>query len=74
MQINLCKPGGLLMMDRRPYPSDLTDEEWTLLKPLIPPAKPGGRPRRWEMREILNAIFYVMLCAAERPCLADAPS
>ena len=45
-------------MDRKPYPSDLTDGEWTLLKPLIPPAKPGGRPRRWEMREILNAIFY----------------
>jgi len=48
------------MMDRKPYPSDLTDEEWTLLKPLIPPAKPGGRPRHWEMREILNAIFYVL--------------
>lgn len=48
------------MMDRKPYPSDLTDEEWTLLEPLIPPAKPGGRPRRWEMREILNAIFYVL--------------
>ena len=48
------------MMDRKPYPSDLTDEEWTLLKPLIPPAKPGGRPRRWEMREILNAIFYAL--------------
>ena len=48
------------MMDRKPYPSDLTDEEWALLEPLIPPAKPGGRPRRWEMREILNAIFYVL--------------
>lgn len=33
------------------YPSDLTDEEWALLKPLIPAAKPGGRPRHTDMRE-----------------------
>ena len=42
------------------YPSDLSDREWTLLAPLIPPAKPGGRPRKWEMRWILNGIFYVL--------------
>jgi putative transposase len=41
------------------YPSDLTDQEWTILEPLIPPAKPGGRPRTVNMREVLNAIFYV---------------
>lgn len=41
------------------YPSDLTDQEWTILEPLLPPAKPGGRPRRVNMREVLNAIFYV---------------
>jgi putative transposase len=40
------------------YPSDLTDEEWTILEPLIPPAKPGGHPRRVDMRQILNALFY----------------
>jgi transposase len=44
------------------YPSDLSDVEWALLSPLIPPAKPGGRLRsvamRRMMRRILNGIFY----------------
>src|SRR5215471_17958025 len=42
------------------YPSDLTDEEWALLEPLIPPEKPGGRPRQVDMRAVLNGIFYVL--------------
>ena len=42
------------------YPSDLSDREWTILAPLIPPAKPGGRPRKWDLRCILNGIFYVL--------------
>lgn len=42
------------------YPSDLTDEEWAILKPLIPPEKPGGRRREVDMRAVLNAIFYVL--------------
>jgi putative transposase len=42
------------------YPSDLTDREWHPIKPLIPPAKPGGRPRTLDMRMVLNAIFYVV--------------
>ena len=44
---------------RDPYPSDLTDGQWALIGPLIPPAKPGGRPRRVDIREVINAIFYV---------------
>jgi len=47
-------------MNREAYPSDLSDEEWKLLKPYIPKVKPGGRPREHPMREILNAIFYVL--------------
>jgi len=47
-------------MSRTPYPSDLTDEQWARIAPLIPPAKPGGRPRSVNMREILNAIWYVV--------------
>ncbi|BCL79338.1 transposase [Ktedonobacteria bacterium brp13] len=43
----------------RCYPSDLTDEEWAILEPLIPPAKEGGHPRTTDMREVLNALFYV---------------
>ena len=42
------------------YPTDLTDREWDCIKSLIPPAKPGGRPRELEMRLVLNAIFYVL--------------
>src|SRR4051812_10291948 len=41
------------------YPSDLTRTQWTRLKPLLPPAQPGGRPREVELREILNGIFYI---------------
>jgi len=42
------------------YPTDLTETEWTVLTPLIPAAKPGGRPRTTAMREVINAIFYVL--------------
>ena len=42
------------------YKSDLTDQEWERIKPYIPAAKRGGRPRKTNMREILNAIFYVV--------------
>ena len=47
---------------RKRYPSDLTDEQWTLVEPLLPPAKPrqrGGRPRQVAMREVLNTIRYL---------------
>ncbi len=43
----------------RGYPSDLTEQEWAILEPLIPPAKVGGHPRTTDMREVLNALFYV---------------
>lgn len=46
-------------MSRKPYPTDLTEQEWELLQPLIPPPKTGGRPRTVNMREIVNAILYV---------------
>jgi len=42
------------------YPSDLTDAEWALVAPLIRPAKHGGRPRQVDVREVLNAVFYVL--------------
>lgn len=42
------------------YPSDLNEEEWALLAPLIPPAKPRGRPRSVEVRRIVNGLFYVL--------------
>jgi len=42
------------------YPSDLSDAEWALVAPLIPPAKRGGRPREVKVREVLDAIFYLL--------------
>jgi len=46
-------------MNRKAYATDLTDAEWALLAPFIPPAEPGGRPRSTDMREGVNAIFYL---------------
>src|SRR5512135_2428740 len=48
------------MTSMKPYASDLSDQEWAILEPLIPPAKSGGRPRSVEMRQILNGIFYLL--------------
>src|SRR5829696_2912605 len=44
---------------RKPYPTDLTDAQWALLEPLIPPAKPGGRPRSTDVREVVNTLLYL---------------
>ena len=45
-------------MSRRPYPSDLTDAQWAQLRPLLPAARPGGRPRTVDLREVVNGILY----------------
>ena len=42
------------------YPSDLTDAEWALVEPMIPPGRHGGRKRSVNVREVLNGIFYVL--------------
>jgi transposase len=42
------------------YPSDLTDEEWAYVAPLIPPAKPGGNKRSVDVREVMNGIMYIL--------------
>jgi len=47
---------------RKTYPTDLTDEQWAIVAPLIPPAKSGprgGHPRQVDMREVLNTLFYL---------------
>ena len=58
----MWKPEHRVAADRRGlrYPSDLTDAEWALVSPLIPPARRGGRKRSVDVREVLNAIFYVL--------------
>jgi putative transposase len=46
-------------MERKPYPSDVTDEQWAPLAPLLPPARPGGRPRTTDIRAVVNALLYL---------------
>src|SRR5918999_511654 len=48
------------MEPRKPYPTDLSDLEWALIYHLVPAAKPGGRPKKYPKREILDAIFYIL--------------
>ena len=60
------------------YPSDLSDSEWAPIEPAIPPAKRGGRRREVNVREVLNAIFYVLSTgcqwqACRRICRRKAP-
>ena len=45
---------------RLTYTTDLTDEEWRVLAPLLPPEKAGGRPRKYPIREVINGIQYVL--------------
>jgi putative transposase len=47
-------------MNRKSYATDLSDGEWQILAPLIPSAKPGGRPRQVDIREVVNAILYLL--------------
>jgi transposase len=57
------------------YPSDLTDEEWALVKPLIPPAKHGGRKREVDEREVVNGIMYVLSTGCQWRCVPkDLPA
>jgi transposase len=49
------------MPAQRPtYTSDLSDEEWQILEPLLPPEKLSGRPRKYPLREVINGIQYVL--------------
>ncbi len=50
-------------MNRKPYSTDLTDAQWSRIAPLIPPAKPGGRRRTVNVREVVNAILYLLRTA-----------
>ena len=56
------------------YPSDLTDAEWAIVEPMIPPAKRGGRRRSVNVREVLNGIFYVLWTGCQWKALAQGPA
>ena len=47
-------------MARKPYPSDLTDEQWQLIEPYIPPERWGGRTRSVDIRQVVNGILYLV--------------
>jgi len=53
------------MNNNQLYPTDLTDKQWDVIKDLIPPAKPGGRPRKLDMRQVINAILYVVVAGIQ---------
>jgi putative transposase len=46
-------------INHKTYPTDLTDAQWAILEPLVPPCKHGGRPRIVDMREVINTILYL---------------
>src|SRR4051812_4045926 len=48
-------------MNPQTYPPDLTDRQWDCIIDLIPTAKPGGRPRSLDMRQVINAILYIVV-------------
>src|SRR5438874_5455501 len=53
------------------YPSDLRNEEWALIEPLIPPAKRGGNKRRVNLREIVNGLMYVLSTGCQWRAIAS---
>lgn len=56
------------------YPSDITDAQWALIEPYIPPVLPGGRPRKTDVRDVLDAIFYIVRTGCQwRYLPADFP-
>jgi putative transposase len=54
------------------YGSDLTDGEWTILEPFLPPPRRRGRKRKWTMRQIVNAIFYTLRSGCAWEMLPDS--
>jgi putative transposase len=48
-------------MSQQLYPTDMTDSQWDIIQQMIPPAKLGGRPRTLDMRQVINAIFYLVV-------------
>jgi transposase len=55
------------------YASDLTDEEWNLVAPMIPPARRGGRPRDVNIREIINGLLYLLWTGCLAVLLPNLP-
>ena len=52
-------------MNNKTYPTELTDRQWEYISPLVPSAKPGGRPRSTDMRDVINAILYIVVTGCQ---------
>jgi putative transposase len=61
------------MSNQKSYPGDMTDAQAELLLSLVPPAKPGSRPRTADIRIVINAIFYVLCTGFEHGFLMITP-
>ena len=72
----MWKPEHRLAADRSGlrYPSDLTDAEWAIVAPMIPPARHGGRKRSVNVREVVNGIFYVLWTGCQWKALPKRPA
>jgi putative transposase len=62
-----------MLARRLPYTTELTDEEWQILAPLLPPETSGGRPRKYPIREVINGIRYILRGCAWRFMPHDLP-
>ncbi len=56
--VQKAESDGLEGRSRAPYPTDLSDRQWRLIEPHVPRPKPGGRPARYERRDVVDAILY----------------
>jgi putative transposase len=52
-------------MSNQGYPTDMTDRQWNCIAKLVPPPKPGGRPRSLDMRQVINAMLYIVVTGAQ---------
>src|SRR5436309_5401569 len=60
--------------DHLRYPSDLTDDEWAYVEPLMPPARRGGGKRRSDLRAAMNGVMYILSTGCQcRPIPKDFP-
>ena len=74
LEIVISCSAEVVARHRRSYPSDLMDDEWALIAPLIPPAKRGGRRREVDVRELMNGILYVLETSCQwRAVPKDSP-
>ena len=60
-------------VSRKSYPTDLTDEQWLIIQPLLPLAKHGGRRREVDLRDVLNSILYLERAGCQWDMLPGPP-